>query len=87
MDQRKRLVFVSQNIDTAKGDRWRYRIPILGLMDELRALVGNANSRAAHKDMHAQCLKWGSRTFGYRGLPIPGPAHEEGQAERAVSGR
>ena len=82
VDTKKRLVFVSQNIDTERDDRWRYLVPILGLLDELRAVAGNANIRAAHKRMHAECLASGSRTFGYDGQPIDGKKTKKGKPRR-----
>lgn len=82
IDRHKRLVFTSQDIDTAKDDRYRTMLPILGLVDELRVVSGNANIQAAHKSMHAQGLAWGSRTFGYRGVEVEGRKTKKGKCRR-----
>ncbi len=82
VDPEKRIVFVSQGIDTAKDDRYKTLLPILGLVDELRVMSGNANIQAAHKSMHAEGLAWGSRTFGYRGEAIEGRKTKKGNERR-----
>lgn len=60
VERKKRLVFVSQGIDTSKGDRYMYLPPILDLVDDLRVMAGSANIQAAHKTMHAEGLAWGA---------------------------
>lgn len=82
LDTGKRIVFVSQDLDTAKDDRWRYLIPFLALMDEIRLQSGTASIQAAHKGMNAEGLVWGSRTFGYKGKEIAGRKTNQGKARR-----
>lgn len=82
VDRNKRVVFVSQGIDTSKDDRYKYLLPILGLVDELKVMSGNANIQAAHKSMHAEGLAWGSRTFGYKGEAVEGRQTKKGKPRR-----
>jgi DNA invertase Pin-like site-specific DNA recombinase len=82
LDRGKRVAFVSQDLDTAKDDKWRYFLPILGMMDESRLLSGNASIQAAHKGMNAEGLAWGSRTFGYTSEEVEGRKTKKGKARR-----
>lgn len=82
VDRRKRIVFITQNIDTAKDDRWQYMLPVLGMIDELRANMTKPNIHAAHKGLHREKRVWGTRTFGYRGQVIEGKVTNKGRNAR-----
>ncbi|MFA9480299.1 recombinase family protein [Phycisphaerales bacterium AB-hyl4] len=80
VDCKKRLVFVSQAIDTDEdGERWEYLLPVLGLIDSLRSKMSKANIQSAHKGLHKSRRQWGTRTFGYRGRPVEGVMTNRGR--------
>ena len=82
LDKRRRIVFVTQNVDTATDDRWKYLVPVLGMIDELRLGMTTGNIHAAHKGLHRQGKVWGTRTFGYRGREVEGEQTKKGTARR-----
>ncbi len=81
-DRRKRIVFISQNLDSAQDDRWRYVLPVLGMIDEMQASSSTAHIHAAHKGLHRKMRVWGSRTFGYQGQDVPGEKTNKGRPAR-----
>jgi site-specific DNA recombinase len=72
-DRRKRCVFVSQNLDTDNEKTWRSQMQLYAMMDELHVQMLGGQVRAAQQGLALRKRVYGSLTFGYRGIVIPGP--------------
>jgi DNA invertase Pin-like site-specific DNA recombinase len=68
--QRKRAVFVSQNIDSARTEHWRLLLTMISASDELQSQSIGPHVRAAHQGLTARRLVTTTQTFGYRGVPV-----------------
>lgn len=79
VQKRRRCVFVSQNIDTAKTEFWKQLLHIFAMLDEWQIQASVKNIQAAHMGLLDRGLVHGTISFGFHGVPIPGELTRRGK--------
>jgi site-specific DNA recombinase len=67
-----RAIFAHSAVDTQDADRWRMLLQFHAMMDEFVVGMYADHVRAGQEGLFARRLVFGTVSFGYRGVPIPG---------------
>jgi DNA invertase Pin-like site-specific DNA recombinase len=67
-----RAIFAHSGVDTRDADRWRLLLQLHAMMDEFVVGMYADHVRAGQEGLFARRLVFGTVSFGYRGVPIPG---------------
>jgi hypothetical protein len=68
-----RALFVKSGVDTADEKRWRMLLNQFAGIDEFVSSMYADNIRVAHEGLFQHRLVFGTVTFGYRAVEVPGP--------------
>ncbi len=83
-ERKKRIVFVMNNIDSETNDKWNRFLSFLCLYDEFAAEMYVESIRASHIGKLLERIVFGTLTFGYHGVDIPGSQNRKGNPSRRI---
>ncbi|MDB4679996.1 recombinase family protein [Planctomycetaceae bacterium] len=83
-EQKKRVVFVMNHVDSQKDEKWKRFLQFLCLFDEFASEMYVENIRAAHIGKLINRMVSGTITFGYHGVEIPGSSNRNGKPDRRI---
>lgn len=81
---KKRVVFVMNQIDSQKDEKWKRFLQFLCLFDEFSAEMYVESIRASHIGKLINRMVFGTLPFGYQGVDIPGSSNRKGNPNRSI---
>lgn len=83
-EQKKRVVFVMNQVDSEKDERWKQFLQFLCLFDEFASEMYVESIRASHIGKLINRMVFGTLSFGYHGVDIPGSSNRKGKPNRRI---
>jgi len=80
-----RAIFAKSGIDTADGKRWRMLLNANAMIDEYCVDMNVDNIRASHEGLLEKRLVFGTISFGYCGVAIPGQFTRRGRPSKRLA--
>ena len=67
-----RCIFVKSGVDTNDKQQWESLLAVQAMMDQFVVQMYNSNIHASHVGLLSKQLVFGTLSYGYTGIPIPG---------------
>ena len=80
-----RCIFVKSGVDTNDKQQWESLLAVLAMMDQFVVQMYISNIHASHEGLLSKQLVFGTLSFGYAGIPIPGEFTNQQKPRRRIA--